>query len=213
MEFNEKLQELRKQKGFTQEELAEALYVSRTAISKWESGRGYPSIDSLKSIAKLFSVTLDELLSGDELLTIAEEDGRQKEKGIRDIVWGLLDFSVAVLFFLPFFAHRENGIIEEVSLLNLNTIVPHLKIVYLVLVLGIILSGVLTLALQNSSWSFWKRNNSKNISDIKCNMHNAVYYKLSTLCRHYFIFVFNNKNFNAYKNADTKSISDVTYCF
>ena len=76
MEFNEKLQVLRKQKGFTQEELAEILFVSRTAISKWESGRGYPNIDSLKSIAKSFGVTVDELLSGDELLTIAEEDGR-----------------------------------------------------------------------------------------------------------------------------------------
>ena len=54
MEFNEKLQELRKNKGLTQEELAEALYVSRTAISKWESGRGYPSIDSLKEIANFF---------------------------------------------------------------------------------------------------------------------------------------------------------------
>ena len=43
MEFNEKLQNLRKQKGLTQEELAEALCVSRTAISKWELGRGYPS--------------------------------------------------------------------------------------------------------------------------------------------------------------------------
>ena len=52
MEFNEKLQELRKQKGLTQEELSEILYVSRTAISKWESGRGYPNIDSLKAISK-----------------------------------------------------------------------------------------------------------------------------------------------------------------
>ena len=76
MEFNEKLQELRKQKGLTQEELAEVLFVSRTAISKWESGRGYPNIDSLKAISKFFGVTIDKLLSGDELLTIAEEDGR-----------------------------------------------------------------------------------------------------------------------------------------
>ena len=72
MEFNEKLQELRKQKGFTQEELAEVLFVSRTAVSKWESGRGYPNIDSLKAISKFYGVTIDILLSGDELLTIAE---------------------------------------------------------------------------------------------------------------------------------------------
>ena len=52
MEFHEKLKELRKNKGLTQEELSEALFVSRTAISKWESGRGYPGIDSLKEIAK-----------------------------------------------------------------------------------------------------------------------------------------------------------------
>ena len=73
MEFNEKLQELRKQRGLTQEELAELLYVSRTAISKWESGRGYPNIDSLKAISKYFSVSLDELLSSDAILTIAEQ--------------------------------------------------------------------------------------------------------------------------------------------
>ena len=63
MEFHEKLQELRKQKGLTQEELSQQLYVSRTAISKWESGRGYPNIDSLKAIAKFFSVTVDQLIS------------------------------------------------------------------------------------------------------------------------------------------------------
>ena len=91
MEFNEKLQELRKQKNITQEDLAQALYVSRTAISKWESGRGYPNIDSLKSIAKFFSISVDELLSGDELLTLAEADTKQKETRLRDLVFGLLD--------------------------------------------------------------------------------------------------------------------------
>ena len=68
MEFNEKLQELRKQKGLTQDELAKKLYVSRTAVSKWELGRGYPNIESLKAIAKFFSVTVDELLSSNEIL-------------------------------------------------------------------------------------------------------------------------------------------------
>ena len=94
MEFNEKLQELRKQKGLTQEELAAALFVSRPTISKWESGRGYPSIDSLKAIAKFFGITIDVLLSGEELLTIAEEDTRQKS-GIF-MIW-YSDCSIAAL--------------------------------------------------------------------------------------------------------------------
>ena len=113
MEFNEKLQELRKQRGLTQEELAEKLYVSRTAISKWESGRGYPNIESLKAIAKFFSVTVDDLLSTDEVLTIAEEDSKRKEKHFRDLIYGLLDICIAMLLFLPFFAEKADGIIQR----------------------------------------------------------------------------------------------------
>ena len=71
MEFNEKLQELRKSKGLTQEELAQAIFVSRAAVSKWESGRGYPNIDSLKELAVFFSITVDELISPNEILTAA----------------------------------------------------------------------------------------------------------------------------------------------
>ena len=52
MKLDTKLQELRKQKGLTQEEVASSLFVTRAAISRWESGRGYPGIDSLKEIAK-----------------------------------------------------------------------------------------------------------------------------------------------------------------
>lgn len=54
MELHEKLQELRKSRGLTQEQLAQRIYVSRTAISKWESGRGTPSIDSLKALSAFF---------------------------------------------------------------------------------------------------------------------------------------------------------------
>ena len=155
MDFNEKLQELRKQKRLTQEELAEKLYVSRTAISKWESGRGYPNIDSLKEIAKFFSVTVDELLSPNEVLTIAEEDGKQKEKHFRDLIYGLLDICIAMLLFLPFFAEKEGGAIQSVSLIALDGVQPYLKIAYFAVVISSILIGILALALQNCQWVAW----------------------------------------------------------
>ena len=157
MEFHEKLQELRKQRKLTQEELAEALFVSRTAISKWESGRGYPNIDSLKAIAKFFSVTIDELLSGEEVLTIAEEDRKQKEGHFRDLVFGLLDFSVAMLFFLPLFGQRTADAIQEVPLLSLSGIAPYLSIAFFASVIAISATGILTLALQNCQSHFWSK--------------------------------------------------------
>ena len=92
MEFHEKLQELRKSRGLTQEELAEALFVSRTAISKWESGRGYPSIDSLKEISRYFSVSIDELLSGDQLVLIAEKENKSNLGGLCDLLFGFAFF-------------------------------------------------------------------------------------------------------------------------
>ena len=161
MEFNEKLQELRKNKGLTQEELAEALYVSRTAISKWESGRGYPSIDSLKEIAKYFSVTIDELLSSNEVLSIAEEDNKQKEKHLKSLVFGLLDISALMFFFLPFFGQKANGVIQEVSLLSLNEITTYLKTAYYAIVISIAVYGILTLTFQNCQKIFWAKNKDK----------------------------------------------------
>ena len=157
MEFSQKLQELRKQKGLTQEELAKSLYVSRTAISKWESGRGYPSIDSLKEIAKFFSVTVDQLLSGEEVLTIAQEDQKQKHSHFRDLVFGLLDMSLVMFLFLPFFGQKIGNDLQEVSLLALAGIAPYLKTAFLACVLGTILMGALTLALQNWQCAFWLR--------------------------------------------------------
>ena len=161
MEFNEKLQELRKQKGFTQEELAELLFVSRTAVSKWESGRGYPNIDSLKAISKLFSVTIDELLSGNELLSIAEEENKNKESSIRSLVFGLLDTSAVMLLFLPFFAQKTGDFIKNVSLLSLNGVSSYLIVSYFTLVIITALTGLLELAFQNCRCVFWVKNKNK----------------------------------------------------
>lgn len=157
MEFNKKLQELRKQKGLTQEELAASLFVSRTAISKWELGRGYPNIESLKAIAKFFSVTVDELLSTDEVLTIAEEDNKQKEKRFRDLMYGLLDLCIAMLLFLPLFAEDADGMIQSVSLVRLDGIQLYLKVAYFVVVVATIVLGVVTLALQNVQAMAWAK--------------------------------------------------------
>ena len=149
MEFNEKLQELRKGAGMTQEELAGKLYVSRTAISKWESGRGYPNIESLKAIARLFSVTVDELLSTDEILTIAQEDGKQKEEGARMLLLGLLDVCAVLLLFLPLFAQKVGESIESVSLIMLSEAPLYLKIMYYSVIIGTAISGLLALVLQS----------------------------------------------------------------
>ena len=161
MELNEKLLELRKQKGLTQAELAEILFVSRTAVSKWESGRGYPNIDSLKAIAKFFGITIDELLCGEELLTIAEEDSRNKGNRLRDLVFGSLDCSTAMLFFLPFFGQKTPPVIQAVSLLSLTEAKLYLRTAYVAAVAGMAFLGILTLALQTCQNPIWMKNKHK----------------------------------------------------
>ncbi len=155
MEFHEKLQELRKQKNLTQEELSEMLFVSRTAISKWESGRGYPSIDSLKAIAQFFGITIDDLLSNRELICIAEEDSCKKTQHMRDLVFGLLDCSIGMLFFLPLFGQQVNGIIYQMPLLSLEDLPLYIKSAYFAVILLTASCGLAVLALQNCSNPIW----------------------------------------------------------
>lgn len=64
MEFNNRLYELRKRKGLSQEELANKLNVSRQTVSKWELGDTTPDMEKLVAISDLFEVTLDELVTG-----------------------------------------------------------------------------------------------------------------------------------------------------
>ncbi len=118
MEFGEKLQELRKARKLTQEELAEALYVSRTAISKWESGRGYPSIDSLKEISSFFGVSIDELLSSEKLISIAEKENKSNLQKLYNIFFGISDLFAIFLIVLPLYPLAINGYIYSTNLLS-----------------------------------------------------------------------------------------------
>ena len=140
LEFHETLQELRKKRGLTQEELASALYVSRTAISQWESGRGYPSIDSLKVLAHFYGVTVDALLSSEAVLTIAEEEQRGSARRFRGQMQGLLDLSMLLLLFLPLFAERSGEKIVAVSLLSASLFSPLVRGAFF---LSVLLSAVL----------------------------------------------------------------------
>ena len=150
MEFNEKLQELRKNRGLTQEELAEALYVSRTAISKWESGRGYPSIDSLKELSRFFSVTIDELLSSEKAIYIAEKENRTNIQSICDFLSGIVDVMNILLIILPLYPDTINGYVYSVPLFMYTELSSVYTTIYWILFITLILTGVMKLVLNKA---------------------------------------------------------------
>lgn len=86
MSFSEKLQNLRKEKKYSQEELADLLDVTRQSVSKWESGQTYPEMDKLLSLCKIFNCTLDEL-TNDEVKEISTE----KKTGFKSIIDSILE--------------------------------------------------------------------------------------------------------------------------
>lgn len=116
MEFYEKLRRLRKENGLSQEELAQQLNVSRQAVSKWESGQGYPETDKLLMISTLFGVSLDYLLKSDgsEAVLAGDEAGyyvsretasgylSMKKAGARRIALGVAVMVLSLAFEMLF---------------------------------------------------------------------------------------------------------------
>ena len=142
MEFNEKLRELRKSRGLSQEELAQALYVSRTAVSKWESGRGYPSIDSLREISDYFSVTIDDLLSADKLITIAKKENQSNIRSLCDLLFGIVDVFSLMAVILPLYPHTVDGYVYSVSLFAYSGATPFIRLMHWVLFLTLAALGL-----------------------------------------------------------------------
>lgn len=99
MEFGEKLKQLREEKGMTQQKIADKLYVTRQAVSRWECGARYPDLLTAKKIAEILEVSVDEMLSGEEIRQNVEKEP-MLAKPAENILQTVLYTIAAVAFLL-----------------------------------------------------------------------------------------------------------------
>ena len=116
MDFGEKLKALRTERGLTQEQLAARQYVSRTAVSKWETGGGSPNLDSLQAVARLFDVSVDDLLSTDDLIVLARDERRSTARSSGMLSFGLLDVLAVVFAFIPLYGVDDGSFVRMANL-------------------------------------------------------------------------------------------------
>ena len=101
MKFGENLQKLRKEKGFSQEQLAEKLGVTRQSVSKWESGASYPEMDKIVSLCNMFHCDLDVLINKD----VTEERQRKDASSIvKSLFQGATDYVKKTIYL---FEHKS----------------------------------------------------------------------------------------------------------
>ncbi|MCR4752757.1 MAG: helix-turn-helix domain-containing protein [Eubacterium sp.] len=156
MEFNEKLKELRKSRSLTQEELAEALYVSRTAVSKWESGRGYPNLESLKEISRYFSISVDELICSEEIISAAEDEKKACMDRFRSLICSILDILTVLLLFLPVFGNGADSS-ESVFLYDITGLSLWIKTVFAAVIGITALNGICGVIISRYDRPVWRR--------------------------------------------------------
>ena len=131
MELSKKIKKIRNDNKLTQEQFAEKMLVSRTAVSKWENGTCYPSIDSLKYMSKTFNISLDKLLSNEEILEIANNENKSNISKYNSLLFSLLDIIRIIFIFLPLYSYKTNNFVYSVSLFNSNDLGLTLKIIFI----------------------------------------------------------------------------------
>lgn len=153
VEFGEKIKQLREEKGMTQQTMSEKLYVTRQAVSRWECGARYPDLITTKKIAQILEVTIDELVSGEELKKDIEKEPVMAQP-VANVVQTLL-YSIAmtaylvmsVISFLSYIPLETNGTVwsTQVSLTGIATTAGYvLNLVAAVIGLVLSLKGKLT---------------------------------------------------------------------
>ena len=99
VEFGEQLRRAREEKGMTQQSLAEQLYVTRQAVSRWECGDRYPDLLTTKKLSQILEMSLDDLLSGKEMEKVVERNPVIEKKSVNNIMIALYAF-VIISFFI-----------------------------------------------------------------------------------------------------------------
>ena len=145
MELSKKIKQIRNDNKLTQEQFAEKMLVSRTAVSKWENGTCYPSIDSLKYISKIFNVSLDKLLSSEEILEIAKTENQSNISKYNSLLFCLLDIIRIIFIFLPLYSYKTNDFVYSVSLFNSNDLGTTLKIIFMLIFIIFLVLGIVEL--------------------------------------------------------------------
>lgn len=154
MELSEKIQKLRKEHNLTQEQLAEQLFVSRTAVSKWETGRGMPSMESLQMIARLFNITLDDLLRAEEIITIAENENRENISRFASLVDSIFNIAAIVGLLLPLYKVELNNVFYSVPLYQYE---GWLAFLYWVFPIAMAICGIIQIITNKSEREKTKR--------------------------------------------------------
>ena len=130
VQVGNKIAKYRKQKNMTQDELAEILFVTRQALSKWENGTSVPSTDTLLNLCKVFNVSFEEILCLDEEIEIDEENifhGHERLFIINKIVNNELNVNLANVFYQ--FSPRERMVVlKAIKEKRINTNINELVV-------------------------------------------------------------------------------------
>ena len=191
MKFGDKLIELRKKNGYSQEELAEKLGVSRQSVSKWESNNTYPETDKIIQIANLFDCSMDDLIN--DKITDVESTLRKNKNNISNVFNSLLDFitSTVNMFSKMKFSEGFKCIIEMIILSIILSIIGNI----------ICSSASSTIA---NIFSFLNRETILTIREIIKSIFRLIWFIISIIT---IIYTFKIRYLNYYEKDKKQSIN------
>lgn len=112
-----------------------------------QEGRGYPSIDSLKEISNFFSVTIDDLLSSERLLSIAEKENKSNIRSMCDLLFGIFDVCSFMLIVLPLYPNMVDEFIYSVNLFAYTQTTALNRLLYWIMFISLVIAGMIKLLL------------------------------------------------------------------